>query len=63
MAHRSNLAMQCLSDLDMASRIETLLAALHKYFSKSPKCHLELQKLDALLEIKGRKILQNVKTR
>ena len=62
-AHRSNLAVQCLSDLEMVARIETLLAALHKYFSKSPKRHLELQKLAELLESKGRKILQNVKTR
>ena len=55
--------MQCLSDLEMVARIETLLAALHKYFSKSPKRHLELQKLVELLESKGKKILQNVKTR
>ena len=53
MAHRSNLAVQCLSDLEMAARIETLLAVLYKYFSKSPKCHLELQKLVELLEYKG----------
>ncbi len=62
-AHRSNLAVQCLSDLEMVSRIETLLSALHMYFSKSPKRHLELQKLAELFETKGRKILQNVKTR
>jgi hypothetical protein len=62
-AHRSNLAVQCLSDLEMVSRIETLLSALHRYFSKSPKRHLELQKLAGLLETKGKKILQNVKTR
>jgi hypothetical protein len=62
-AHRNNLAVQCLSDLEMVARIETLLAALHKYFSKSPKHHLELQKLVELLESKGRKILQNIKTR
>jgi hypothetical protein len=47
----------------MVARIETLLAALHMYFSKSPKLHLELQKLVELLESKGRKILQNVKMR
>jgi hypothetical protein len=63
MAHRSNLAVQCLLDLEMVSRIEILLAALHMYFSKSPKRHLELQKLVELLETKDRKILQNVKTR
>lgn len=47
----------------MVSRIETLLAILHKYFSKSPKCYLELQKLVELLEDKVRKMLQNVKSR
>jgi hypothetical protein len=62
-AHRSNLTVQCLSDLEMVARIETLLAALHMYFSKSPKRHLELQKFVELLESKGRIILQNVKTR
>ena len=61
--HRSNLAMQCLSDLEMVARIETILVALHKYFSKFPKCHLELQKLAELLKSKGSKILQNIKTR
>ena len=62
-AHRSNLAVQCLSDLEMVARIENLLAALHRYFSKSPKRHLELQKLAELLDSKGKKILQNIKTR
>ena len=47
----------------METRIETLLAALHMYFRKSPKCHLELQKLAKLLESMGRKILQNVETK
>lgn len=55
--------MQSLSNLEMVSRIETLLAVLHKYFSKSPKCYLELQELVELLEDKVRKILQNVKSR
>jgi hypothetical protein len=41
----------------MVARIETLLVVLHKYFSKSPKCHLKLQKLAELLESKGRKFL------
>ena len=63
MAHRSNLVVQCLSDLKMVVRIETHLAVLHKYFSKSPKRHLELQKLVELLDSKDKKILQNVKTR
>ena len=46
----------------MVARIETLLIVLYKYFNKSPKRHLELQKLAELLESKDRKILQNVKT-
>jgi hypothetical protein len=62
-AQRNNLAVQCLSDLKMVARIETLLVVLHTYFSKSPKHHLELQKLAKLLKSKDRKILQNVKTR
>ena len=63
MAHRSNLAVQYLSNLEMVAMIEILLAILPKYFSKSPKRHLELQKLTELFESKGKKILQNVKTR
>ena len=55
--------MQCLSDLEMVARIETLLVVLHKYFCKFPKRHLDFQKLVELLESKGRKFLQNVKTR
>ena len=62
-AYQTNLAMSYLSDLEMVARIETLLIILYKYFSKSPKRHLELQKLAELLESKGRKILRNVKTR
>jgi hypothetical protein len=48
--------------MEMVARIETLLAALHKYFKKYLKRYLELLKLVELLESKGIKILQNVKT-
>lgn len=58
--HQSHLVMQCLLGLEMVSRIEILLVALHMYFSKSPKCHLELQTLVELLDSKGRKIFPNV---
>ena len=61
-AHRNNLAVQCLSDLEMVARIEILLGVLHKYFSRSLKRHLELPKLTELFESKGKKILQNIKT-
>jgi hypothetical protein len=49
-AHQSCPTVQCLSDLEMVARIQTLLVVLHKYFSKSSKRHLELQKLVELLE-------------
>jgi hypothetical protein len=62
-AHRSNLAATALSDLEMISRLENLLVALHKYFSKSPKRHLALEKLSELLQTKDGKILRQVKTR
>ena len=55
MTHRSNLAVQCLSDLEMVVRIEIIIAALYKYFNKSSKRHLKLQKLAELLESKGKK--------
>ena len=42
--HPNNLAIRCLLDMEMVSRIETLLIALHMYFNKSPNCLLELQK-------------------
>jgi hypothetical protein len=59
-AHRSNLAATALSDLEMISRLENLLVALHKYFSKSPKRHLALEKLSELLQTKDGKILRQV---
>jgi len=45
----------------MVSRLECLLEALYNYFSKSPKRHLELRKLAELMEMKGVKIIKNVK--
>lgn len=62
-AHRSNLAADALSKVEMISRLENLLVALHKYFSKSPKRHLALEKLSDLLQTKGGKVLRRVKTR
>jgi hypothetical protein len=62
-AHRTDLAVEVLLELSMISAIKKLLRKLHSYFSKSPKRHLELEKLSELLQSKGRKILNNVKTR
>ena len=63
MAHRTNLAVQTLSEFEVVRHVEDVLAALYSYFSSSPKRTLEFQKLAACLESKGNKILRNVKTR
>ena len=62
-AHRTDLVVKVLSELSMISTIKKLLKKLHSYFSKSPKRHLELEKLLEPLHLKSRKILNNVKTR
>jgi hypothetical protein len=51
--HRTDLAVEVLSELDMVSSIEKLLKKLHSYFTKSPKRHLELEKLSELMVSKG----------
>jgi hypothetical protein len=61
--HRTDLAVEILSDLPLVSCVEELLAWLYNYFSCSPKRHLELEKLCELLKVKGEKILNNMKTR
>jgi iron only hydrogenase large subunit-like protein len=62
-AHCTNLAIQAFSSLSIMHHLEDLLQSLHFYFSRSPKKVLELQKLATILNTKGNKILQNVKTR
>ena len=58
-AHRTDLAMEVLSEFEMILTIEKLLKKLYSYFNKSLKRHLELEKLSKLLQSKGRK---NIKT-
>jgi hypothetical protein len=62
MFHRTNLAVQALSNFSLVSKIETLLQALHSYFTSSPKRHLEFTKLAEIVETRGLKILGNVRT-
>jgi hypothetical protein len=45
MAHKTNLAIQILSHLQMVNKIEGLLQTLYNYFFKSPKKIWNLQKL------------------
>jgi hypothetical protein len=47
----------------MVSNLEDFFHSLYGYFSSSPKCHLEFTKFVEIMEIKGLKVLQNVKTR
>jgi hypothetical protein len=49
--------------MPMVSKLEDLLQSLYGYFFNSPKQHLEFQKLVEIVEIKGLKVFQNVKTR
>jgi hypothetical protein len=60
--HRINLAMQSLSNLTFFSCFDVFMTNLHSYFSHSPKCHLEFQKLVAITKTNGNKILKNMKT-
>jgi hypothetical protein len=62
MAHHTNLVVQALSSLSLVSKIERLFTYMHNYFTHNPKRHLETSKLVELLECKGNKILENIKT-
>ena len=61
--HKTNLAMHVVSKTAIVSKGESLLSALHTYFSKSPKKCLEFSKLAEIMETKGLKILKHCKTR
>jgi hypothetical protein len=63
MVHITNLVVQILSHLQMVRRIEGLFQTFYNLFSKSHKRHLEFMKLAKLMEMKGAKILKDVKTR
>jgi hypothetical protein len=62
-AHRTNLAVEALSNLPMVSQIEEMLASLYVFFAHSPKRHLEFTKLAEVMQSKGLKILKNITTR
>jgi hypothetical protein len=63
MAHRTNLAVEPLSNLPVVSKLETLCQELYTYFSMSAKKHLEFQRLADIVETEGLRMLRNVKTR
>jgi hypothetical protein len=47
----------------MVSKLENLLQLFYAYFSSSPKCDLEFQRLIEIVKTKGLKVFQNVKMR
>jgi hypothetical protein len=61
--HHTNLVVQVLSKLNMVNKLESLFQTLYAYFYKSPKRHLEFTKLAKIMEIKGNRPPNNVKTR
>jgi len=61
MAHHTNLAVQTFSNLPLDSCIEILLKYLYGYFNHMLKMHLEFTKWARIMEIKGNKILWNIK--
>ena len=62
MAHRTNLAVQTLSNLPLVAKVDILCERLYNYFTVSPKRHLEFTKLVDVVETGGLKLLRNVKT-
>ncbi len=63
MTHKTNLVMQSLSSMPMVSKMEDLFQSIYGYFFSSPKHHLEFTKLVEIVETKGLKVFQNVKTK
>jgi hypothetical protein len=62
-AHKTKLIVQALSYLSIVSKLKDLFTKLYGYFSRSHKCALELSNIAIIMELKGFKIFQNVKTR
>jgi hypothetical protein len=48
--HWTDVVVEVLLELQKVSAIKKLLKKLFSYFSKSPKWHLELEKLSELLQ-------------
>jgi hypothetical protein len=63
MSHRTNLAVQTLSQVPLVMRIEELLLSLYSFFSHSRKKNQDLADLANIMETAGQRIMRNVKTR
>ncbi len=62
-AHKTKLIVHALSCLSILSKLKDLFTKLYGYFSRSHKCALEFSNIAIIMELKGFKIFQNVKTR
>jgi len=62
MAHKCNLAFKILSSLGIINNTKYLLQSCHSYFAHNPKWHLEFIKLIDMMETKGLKMFNKVKT-
>jgi hypothetical protein len=63
MMHRMNLTLQNLTSISMISKLLHLFQSPNGYFSNFQICYLEFSKLAKIVEAKGFKKFQNVKTR
>jgi ubiquinone/menaquinone biosynthesis C-methylase UbiE len=62
MAHQCTKVVQALSSMLLVAKIEALFAFMYMCFVHSLKRHLEHNKLTKIMETKGFKKIQNVKT-
>jgi hypothetical protein len=62
MSHRTNLVIQTLFKMSIVKKIEDVLQSLYAYFFHSPKITQKFVDLVDIVEIRGKKILKNIKT-
>jgi hypothetical protein len=62
-AHKVNLAVKTLFELDVFHCIEELMRLSHAYFAHSPKKYNEYKSFAQTIDTKGLKLLKNVTTR
>jgi len=62
MSHRTNLVIQFFKKMSIVKKIEDALQSLYAYFFHNPKITQEFVDLVDIVEIRGKKILKNIKT-
>jgi hypothetical protein len=62
-AHKVNMAVKTLSELDVFHCIVQLMCLSHAYFAHSPKTYSEYKSFAQTIDTKGLKLLKNVTTR